>query len=147
MPRLADFLRRGFTALLVVSPLLSGADACTARALAGGDALACMERVAVAGSCRPAAGEQACAHCVPGESAPTPQPQGPTCCDLKPTAPSAGEQPALAAPGPAVHPVSGVSLAVVAPVATWRGRATLEDEGPPPGESPPPLSPRAPPRG
>lgn len=139
-------LRRLLTALLVVLTPLAGLDLCTAGALAGRADLMCgMER-----SARPCATPPACPHCTPVPRVPTPPSpasHGPTCCDLQPQASSVGEVPALLTPAVTAHPAVAVADLVGDPPALPAVRVEPPDGRAPPGEFPPPLSPRAPPLG
>jgi hypothetical protein len=146
----SSILRRLLAGALLIVPPLAGTDLCTLGALTGRADLMCgMERTATACPARPV--PPACPHCAPAAaapaSAPAPASHGPTCCDLRPQAAGTGEAPTLTAPLPTAH------LAVVAPdpagIPPAPAIAGIEpDVGhAPPGESPPPLSARAPPLG
>jgi hypothetical protein len=149
-------LRRVLTTALAILPPLAGMDLCTVGAVTGRADLMCgMERTASV--CQVKTAPRACPYCAPAEPRPTlrvgtpapapaPAPsRGPTCCDLRPQAAGTGEAPALGVPSIVAHPaaaaasVSGIAPPPSAvPVVSDAGRA-------PPGDRPPPLSPRAPP--
>lgn len=144
-------LRRVLTAVLAILPPLAGMDLCTAGAFAGRADLMCgMERTATA--CHAEAAPPACAHCVPAAPAPEPAPEpvtdrGPTCCDLRPQAAGAGEAPALPVPLAASHPAVAAPSPAAPRPATPATCVVTDADLAPPGGSPPPLSPRAPPLG
>jgi hypothetical protein len=144
-------LRRFLTAALVILPPLAGTDLCTIGALTGRTDLMCgMERALA----RPAAAAPAaCPHCASAGPAPATGPApasngGPTCCDLRPQAATAGEAPALSAPAPLAHPaVTAPDFAFVIPPAPAVPCVVADAGRAPPGDPPPPPSPRAPPLG
>jgi hypothetical protein len=145
MNRATDVLRRALSVILVLTPLLAGADLCTIGALTGRADLACaMESGGPA--CRAAtAPAPKCSHCAPATPVKeTPRPAGPTCCDLRPEAEAAAGQPVLVLPLPVAHPaVAPVAMPPVV-VAPPFGIASDDDRAPP-ADLPPPVSPRAPP--
>jgi hypothetical protein len=138
-------LQRVFATLVAVIPLLGGIDPCTVGALTGHLSLSCVSEAVM--SCHAQAAPQpACSHCGPAAPERTdPRSVGGTCCDLKPQAPGAAEQPTLAAPVPAQHPALVVAVALPAPASAWHDRVVPAAGESPPGEPPLPLSPRAPP--
>lgn len=145
--RVPATLQRGFATLVAVIPLLGGTDPCTVGALTGHVSMSCVSQAEAAMSCHvQTAPQPACSYCGPAAPETTdPRPQGGTCCDLKPQAPGAAEQPTLTAPVPAQHPALVVSAVTPAPDCAWHGHSAPASDGSPPGEIPQPLSARAPP--
>ena len=141
-----SILRRVLTVLVAVTPLLASADVCTIGAVTGRASLSCpMDAGAPACHVAPRPAPK-CSHCAP--AAPvreTPRPSGATCCDVRPQAAAAAEQPVLGAPAPSAHPAWTSDVAVPVVVAVSRLPVLSDDGRAPPADLPPLLFPRAPP--
>jgi hypothetical protein len=146
MIRLIASLQRVFATFVAVVPLVAGTDCCTVGALTGHASMVCVAQAEAAMSCHVQTPQSACPYCAPAAPAPPgSQPRGGTCCDLKPQAPAAAQQPSLAAPFQIAHAAFPVVTVLPAPASAWHGQAVPASDGSPPGEIPAPLSPRAPP--
>jgi hypothetical protein len=141
-------LQSALATLVAALPLLAGTDPCTIGALAGRASMACVAQAESVLGCPVApTPAPACPHCAPASPAKggRPAPTTRTCCDLKPLASGAEQQPTLSVPSPALASSLPARAALAAPASDWYGRAVAARNAPPPGESLSPSSPRAPP--
>ncbi len=146
MLRLIAAVSRAFATFVAVVPLLVSTDPCTVGALTGRASVVCVARAEAALACAAQSPQPACSHC--GQAAPEPggpRPSGDTCCDLKPQAPGAAQQPALAFSPAAAHPACIARAEAPEPTSAWLGVCATAPGESPPGAPPSPGSPRAPP--